>query len=413
MIIYNLVILLYGLVIRIASVKNSKAKFWVDGRKHWRKELSQKIENKKGGKKVWVHCASLGEFEQGRPLMEAIKKKYPDYKIILTFFSPSGFEGSKDYNGADIISYLPLDTRSNAKDFIEIVKPDFAIFIKYEFWINFLNEMKRAKINSYLVSAVFKNHHPFFKWYGGIFVRSLQAFKTLFVQDENSSNLLNSIGYNNVEITGDTRFDRVLEIKSNFKPIPEIEAFKGNNKLIIAGSTWSDDDDIVISTFKKLNGHNIKLIIAPHEIDDKSIEEIIIKLRKYQLDFSLFTDGVKNECNVLILNTMGMLSRSYFYADFAYIGGGFNDGIHNILEPAVYCIPVIFYGKDFSKFNEAIELVKMGCAFNVLSEEELIKSCNNLLQNHKFLEKLKSDLDTYFAKKRSATAQLMKAIDFS
>ncbi|HEX7415374.1 MAG TPA: glycosyltransferase N-terminal domain-containing protein, partial [Bacteroidia bacterium] len=224
---YNTVILLYGLVIKIASVKKAKAKFWVNGRKNWREILSAKVSKLNTSPLVWIHCASYGEFEQGRPLIEAIKKKHPDYKILVSFFSPSGYEAFKDWEGADIICYLPLDTKRNANDFIDILKPKLVIFIKYEFWINFLFQLKEKNIPTYLVSAVFKPHHPFFKWYGHIFRKSLKTFNKLLIQDTNSGELLKSIGVTNYEVCGDTRFDRVIEIKQNFKPIPQIEAFKG------------------------------------------------------------------------------------------------------------------------------------------------------------------------------------------
>ena len=259
MFIYNLVVLLYGFVIRIASLNNAKARLWIEGRRNWREKLTQKTKPIQQHKKVWVHCASLGEFEQGRPLMEAIKKQHPSYKIILSFFSPSGYEVCKDYNGADLVLYLPLDTKANAKNFIELVKPNVVLFIKYEFWVNFLNEIKRNNIKCYLISAVFKDHHPFFKWYGGLFIKSLQAFNTLFVQDKHSADLLHSIDVKNVEICGDTRFDRVLEIKNKFKPIKELSDFKGNSKLIIAGSTWPEDEKLIIEAYKLLSHKSVKL----------------------------------------------------------------------------------------------------------------------------------------------------------
>jgi len=412
MFLYNLVVLLYGCVIRLASFNNTKAKLWVSGRKNWRTTLQEKISKIKNEKKIWVHCASLGEFEQGRPLIEAIRKKHPQYKIVLTFFSPSGFEASKNYAHAEVIAYLPLDTKRNARDFMSIVKPHMAIFIKYEFWINFLNVLKSSKTPSYLVSAVFKDHHPFFKWYGKIFVRSLQAFNILFVQEKHSKELLQKIGYTNVEICGDTRFDRVLEIKGNFTPIPEIEKFKGSAKLILGGSTWPGDEDLMIEAFKKLNDPNIKLVLAPHEIKKSSIDDLQQKLERNGLKFCLFTEGVNIESNVLILNTIGMLSRSYSYANMAYVGGGFNDGIHNILEPAVYFIPVAFFGTNYHKFNEAVDLVKLQGAFNVLSAEELYQHWQKVLQNTSEKERISFVLQGYFSSNGNVTSKVMSVIDF-
>lgn len=413
MFIYNLVVLLYGFVIRTAAISNAKAKLWFNGRKNWRVQLQKKILPIANEKKVWIHCASLGEFEQGRPIMEAIKKQHSNYKIILTFFSPSGYEVRKDYKGADVVCYLPLDTRKNARDFIGIIKPNLVLFIKYEFWVNFLNEIKLQNITCYLISAVFKDHHPFFKWYGQLFVKSLNAFKVLFVQDAHSKDLLNGIGVKNIEICGDTRFDRVLEIKTRAKLINELNDFKGESKLIIAGSTWPDDEQLVINAYKLLDDSNIKLVIAPHEIDEKSIQQTKDLLVANNLSFSLFTEGINANHSVLILNTMGMLSQSYFYADLVYIGGGFNDGIHNILEPAVYHIPVSFYGSDFVKYNEATDLVKIKAAFNVLNEHELVAIWQTFLQNKTELEQLQMNLDAYFVRNSGVTDKVMKAMEFS
>lgn len=412
MFLYNFVVVMYGFVIRMASFTNPKAKLWVSGREDWRRKLQEQTSKLNSSKKIWVHCASLGEFEQGRPIIEAIKQKYPEYKIVLTFFSPSGFEGSKNYQHADVIAYLPLDTKTNARDFLNIVKPHIAIFIKYEFWINFLNGLKESGIRTYLVSAVFKDHHPFFKWYGGIFKSSLQAFEVLLVQDEHSKELLQTIGYGNVSVCGDTRFDRVLEIKQKFTPIPEIEKFKAQSKLIICGSTWPGDEDLIIQAYKQLNDPGVKLLFAPHEIHSASIEHLKQKLDATGLQYCVFADGVKIECNILILNTMGMLSRSYFYADLAYVGGGFNDGIHNILEPAVYFIPVAFYGSSFQKYNEAVDLVNLKAVRNVLSADELLQSWKKTLQNSSEKQRISYTLKAYFELNGNVTSKVMSIIDF-
>lgn len=412
MIIYNLVIFLYGTIIRIASLKNSKAKLWVSGRSNWQSKLQTQLQQFKNDKIIWLHCASLGEFEQGRPLIEAIKKQQPQYKIILTFFSPSGYEACKNYKEADVICYLPLDTKSNAKAFLEIVDPQLAIFIKYEFWVNFLNTLKAKNIETYLVSAVFKDHHPFFKWYGGLFRRSLMAFKKLLVQDQHSLELLRSIGFENAEICGDTRFDRVQEIRQNFIPISELETFKGMNELVVAGSTWPQDDDLVLEVFAKLERTNLKLVIAPHELNQRSINTLVSKIKDKGLSVSVFTEGVDATSRVLVLNTMGMLSRAYKYGSLAYVGGGFGDGIHNILEPAVYKIPVAFYGNNFNKFNEAIEMTGNGTAKAVTSAEQLRLFWTELLSNESEKNRLKTILETYFASHSNVTAKVLQAIRF-
>ncbi len=412
MLFYNLGIYLYTLVIFLAATFKPKAKLWVKGRKNWKYNYAEKLKKLSGQKKIWVHCASLGEFEQGRTLMESIKKQHPSYKIILTFFSPSGYEVCKNYEGADVIFYLPYDSKSNAKIFLELINPDKIFFIKYEFWLNYLNQIKKRNIDCYLISAVFKNHHPFFKWYGKIFIKSLSAFKTIFVQDKNSFQLLQTINIINVEICGDTRFDRVLEIKNKFSSIAEIEKFKGSNKLIIAGSTWPADEDLVLETFKKLNSPNIKLVIVPHDIEDSLIKETISKLNKHQLKYSLFTETINENAQVLVLNTMGLLSRSYHYANQAYIGGGFNGGIHNCLEPAVFGIPVTFSGNDFAKYNEAIDLINLKAATNVNSAAELEKAWLDFFNSQQSSRKISENLNAYFESNSKVTERILKQIMF-
>lgn len=412
MLFYNLGIYLYTLAIFFASAFKPKAKLWVHGRKNWKQNYAEQLKKLSGQKKIWVHCASLGEFEQGRPLMESIKKQHPDYKIILTFFSPSGFEVSKNYSGADCIFYLPYDSKSNAKTFLDLISPDKIIFIKYEFWVNYLNEIKKRNIECYLVSAVFKDHHPFFKWYGKVFVNSLGAFKTLFVQDKNSLKLLQSIHINNVEICGDTRFDRVLEIKNNFSPIAEIEKFKGDHKLIIAGSTWPNDEDLILETFKASNFSDTKLIIVPHDIEEDLLKETVSKLNKQQLSYSLFTGAIDNSAQVLVLNTMGLLSKSYHYANLAYIGGGYDGGIHNCLEPAVYSVPVTFYGNDFQKYNEAVDLVNLKVAMNVNSVGELKKAWTYFFASQQSSNEISEKLHSYFETNSRSTEKILNQIKF-
>ena len=412
MIIYNLLIRLYAILIRIASLRQLKAQQWVRGRKNWRSSLEAKLKPMSASKKVWVHCASYGEFEQGRPIIEAIRKKHPDHKIILTFFSPSGYEAFKDWTGADLICYLPLDTKTNAKYFIELVNPKVVIFIKYEFWLNFLFRLKKQNIPTYLVSAVFKPHHPFFRWYGNIFRRSLNTFEELFIQDENSGKLLEGIGIKNYEICGDTRFDRVLEIKKDFKAIPYFEIFCGTQPVLIAGSTWPKDEDLLIESFLKLKNHDLKLILVPHSVDEKSISNLKSLLEKNDLPYSLYSEQ-KPELNrsVLIVDAMGLLSKIYHYASVAYIGGGFNSGIHNILEPAVFLKPVMFYGgDDYHKFNEAIDLLNMGAAKNVADTVQLQNALNAWISNKNETKEIASKLDAYFQKNSGTTERVLNFI---
>ncbi|HOZ88602.1 MAG TPA: glycosyltransferase N-terminal domain-containing protein, partial [Bacteroidia bacterium] len=357
MIIYNLLVRAYGFIIRLSSFRNKKARQWMDGRDDWRQRLSASLSSVSSGERIWVHCASYGEFEQGRTLMEAIRKNHPHYRIILSFFSPSGYEAFHQWPGADVVCYLPLDTKKNAADFIGIVRPGAVIFIKYEFWLNFLFELKRKTIPTYLVSAVFKDHHPFFKWYGKIFRRSLLTFKKLFIQDDNSGRLLQSIGIGNYQVCGDTRFDRVLEIRENFKPLPFFEEFCKGHTILVAGSTWPGDEELLIAAFLQLSDPNLKLILAPHHVDEKSIAGLVQLLEKNKLPYQLYSDQKQDlSKQILIVDTIGLLSKIYYYATVAYVGGGFDSGIHNCLEPAVYLKPVLFFGDDFEKYNEAVEL---------------------------------------------------------
>ncbi|MBA3662750.1 MAG: 3-deoxy-D-manno-octulosonic acid transferase [Bacteroidetes bacterium] len=413
MFIYNLVVLLYGLIIRLASFKKTKAKQWIQGRRDWKKIYAQKIAALNSQDITWVHCASYGEFEQGRPLIEKIKKDYPNSKVVLTFFSPSGYEEVKNWPGADVIGYLPLDTKSNAEEFIRIVKPKAAIFIKYEFWLNFLFCLQRHNIKTYLVSAVFKPHHPFFKWYGFIFRKSLATFEKLYIQDQQSALLLESIGVKNYEVSGDTRFDRVIEIRERFESIPSVQQFCGDSQIIVAGSTWKEDEELLIHVIEKIKSPDVKLIIAPHEINPGSIERLVKLLKENGISFSLYSSNTpfKNE-KILILDTFGLLSKLYHYCDLAYIGGGFSEGIHNCLEAAVYLKPVIFYGTTHHKYNEALELISLEAAKNVNSIEEAVDAANYFLDN-KGEEKLKSTLQKYFDEKSGTTKKVLASLKFS
>ncbi len=414
MVIYNLVVRFYGLLIRLSSINNLKAKQWVAGRKRWGARLSESVASRSKNKIVWVHCASYGEFEQGRPLMEAIRREHPDWFILLTFFSPSGFEAFKNWQGADAIHYLPLDTKRNAKRFLELVKPNAVIFIKYEFWLNYLFQLQQNSIPTFLVSAVFKAHHPFFKWYGPLFRKSLNTFTRLFIQDEASGKLLEKIGIKNYIVSGDTRFDRVVEIKSNFQPIDYFEEYCRGYKIIVAGSTWPKDEELLLETFDRLRQANVKLIVAPHHVDEKSVKQTEQLLRKHEMAYSLYTDPVKkNESSILVVNTIGLLNKLYHYADVTYIGGGFNSGIHNCLEPAVYLKPVLFHGgKDYQKYNEALELLAMDAAVNVSTSAELENAVMRFLQDPKLIAQTQTKLDGYFKAKSGTTRRVMNLISW-
>jgi 3-deoxy-D-manno-octulosonic-acid transferase len=371
---YNLFLLLYSVGIRVAAIANPKAKKWLNGRKDIFATLNAQLSTL-NTQPIWMHCASLGEFEQGRPLLEELKGNASTgsaskVKIVLTFFSPSGYEVMKDYKGADHVFYLPMDSPANAKKFLDAVKPSLVLWVKYEYWFYYLTEIKQRNIPTILVSGIFRQNQPFFKWYGAIWKKMLESFTHFFVQNNESQQLLESLGFTkNITMNGDTRFDRVLEIAEHFTPITGIEEFCGDSPVIVAGSTWEEDE---IELLHFVNVHkNVKFIIAPHEIDKTNLKDV-----KDEFPDSVFyselingqqtTDnGQQQTPNVLIIDNIGMLSRLYKYATVTYVGGGYGaDGVHNVLEAAVYGKPVVF-GPVYEKFYEAIGLVNSGGAISI------------------------------------------------
>lgn len=331
--------------------------------------LREKID--RNAKYIWFHASSLGEFEQGRPLIEKIKAEHPEYKILLTFFSPSGYEVRKNYGGADVVCYLPFDTPYRVKKFLDLSKPVMAIFIKYEFWDNYLSELKRRNIPVYIVSAIFRKEQLFFKWYGGMYRKVLSYFTHIFVQDDASRELLSKYGVTNVSVFGDTRFDRVQDVYKNTKQIPMVELFVNNNRsdnqlTMVAGSSWQQDEEVYLNYF---NEHpELKLIIAPHEIHKDHLMHIESMLKRPSIRLSEATEKDIKGKSCLIVDSFGLLSSIYRYGDLAYIGGGFGAGIHNVLEAAVYGIPVIF-GPKYQKFKEARDLLQVGGAFSITDEK--------------------------------------------
>lgn len=364
---YSISIYLYSFSIRFASLFNTKAKLWIAGRRGFFKKLKSTIQSSTNPV-IWFHCASLGEFEQGRPVIEQLKKEHAEIKIILTFFSPSGYEVRKNYTGADHVFYLPLDTPSNAKKFIKIVKPTAVFFVKYEFWFNYLNELKNNAIPTYLISGVFRQEHYFFKKYSSWFRKQLSAFNHFYLQDERSLQLIRNIGFKNASVAGDTRFDRVYEVSQHVQAIPLIELFKQQQPLFIAGSTWEPDEDL-LATFDFAK-KGFKLVIAPHEISEVRIQSLLSKFRQNALLYSRANEDNVRTADVLLIDNMGMLSSIYQYGTVAFIGGGFGKGIHNILEPAAFGLPVLF-GPNYRKFEEAKELVHLRGAFVVAHDAEL------------------------------------------
>lgn len=370
---YNIFIHIYILALNLISPFNKKVKTMLKGEK----ECFDRLQNLNSEDKVaWFHCASLGEFEQGRPLIEEVKKQFPEYKILLSFYSPSGYESKKDYALADYVVYLPNDTKSNAKKFVKKVKPDLIFFIKYEFWYNYISALKGRRL--FQVSLILRQNQYFFSWYGKWFAKQLKNFEHFFVQNQQTANLLNKIGYKNVTISGDTRFDRVMTIANNAKSFTEIEKFcEGNQKIILAGSSWLADEKIIQQAVKNLD---IKLIIAPHVVGENHINEIQQLFPEAILYSELANNDKKS--NILIINCIGILSNLYQYCDIAYIGGGFGVGIHNTLEAATFGKPICF-GTNYHKFQEAIDLINLKAAYSISNQEELKQVLETLLNNEK------------------------------
>ena len=367
-IIYNISLFFYKALIRVASLFNTKAKLFVTGRKNIFKRIAEATQNN-DRPVAWFHCASLGEFEQGRPLMEAFKEVYPDYAIFLTFYSPSGYEIRKNYPGADYIFYLPYDSKKNACQFIDLVDPKIAFFIKYEFWHYFAHELSKRNIPLISASSIFRPGQLFFKKHGTFYRKILKHFDHFFVQDSTSKKLLHTININNATISGDTRFDRVRSIRKGVKPLPEVERFTKGHQTMVIGSCWPEDLD-VLNSF--INDTDLKYIIAPHEIDVKFIERIEKDLIKQVIRYSdvdASTDLSKYD--VLVIDNIGMLSSLYAYGHYAYVGGGFGQGLHNILEPATFGLPVFFGNKNYTKFREARDLINLGGAIALASYDEL------------------------------------------
>ena len=410
-VLYNIAIWCYGVLIGVVGLFNNKAKLFSQGRKGLLKKIAAEVDH--SAPIVWFHCSSVGEFEQARPLIEWYKENATNYKILLTFFSPSGYEMRKNYPLADWIYYLPVDTASNARKFLDAVKPEKAVFIKYEFWYNYLNELRKRGIKTYIVSAIFREEQVFFKPWGGLFRKMLSSFTALFVQDELSGKLLESIGIkDNVIICGDTRFDRVNQITASSKEFPAISKFSKDSFTILAGSTWPPCEEILAATVK--NFSKVKLVIAPHEIHKEHIAKILETFKGYKLvkfsDIKDESDPRLETSNVLLIDCMGILSSIYRYGDFAYIGGGFGVGIHNILEAATYGIPVAF-GPKYQKFKEARDLVALQGATSVRSQEEFYALLDKLVKNKPVREERGKVCLDYVKKNLGATEKIIGIIE--
>ncbi len=401
---YNISIAVYAALICFASLFNRKAKQWCDGRRGMVERMREAIGDEQNI--VWIHVASLGDFEQGRPVVDYVKANYPDYKILLTFFSPSGYEVRKSYPNADYVFYIPVDTPSEVRRFLDVAKPKVAIFVKYEFWLNMLAELRRRSIRTFIVSAIFRRNSIFFnRPFGGIWRRALATFETLFVQDEASKSLLAEIGVESVVVAGDTRFDRVLTIAEKAEKVAVVEQFRGDKRLFVAGSTWGPDEDILLLLISE--NPDIKFVIAPHEMDEHRIERILRETKAVRYTQCEGVDFADKQ--VLVLDTVGLLSRAYGSAEWAYVGGGFGVGIHNTLEAAVYGLPVAF-GPKYRKFKEACDLIELGAGRSVSSTEELKAWFDELKEDGDYLARLSAIAKVYVGQHRGATEKIIQAI---
>lgn len=402
---YNLFLIFFRIGIHIAALFNSKARKWVQGRKNIMQRLRDQVSGQ--GPVVWMHCASLGEFEQGRPLLEAIRSEYPQYRILLTFFSPSGYEVRKNYNGADWVFYMPLDGAATARQFLEIVQPSLVIFVKYEFWYYYLKKARYRQIPLVLVSAIFRENTSFFKWYGAISRKMLSRFNQLFVQDAHSAGLLKKIGLDTItQVSGDTRFDRVAAIAGLAPSNAIVEKFAAGRKLIVAGSSWPPDEELLEKTFQALQHHQLAMVIAPHEIHESHLQSIEEKFPG-AVRYSRLVKGEGSNSSVLIIDNIGLLSQLYRHAWVSYIGGGFGKGIHNTLEAAVYGRPV-FFGPAHKKFREAIELKEVQGGFSVNTDEELTSLLEKMLNETSFYENSSRASARYVRDRIGATDMIMR-----
>lgn len=403
--IYNLFIKLYGLAVSIAANFNPKAKLWIDGRKQWNLKMKEAISE--SDKVIWVHCSSLGEFEQGRPVMEKIKTEFPTHKLAVSFFSPSGFEIRKNDPIADYIFYLPLDTKRNAKKLIKLLHPEVLILVKYEYWYNLLNRMKQKKIPVIVISAVIKENSLFFRSFGGWFRRTLASINHFFVQNSDSENLLNAIQISQVTISGDTRFDRVKEIRNSVPKVDFVENFKGNSKLIVAGSSWKDDEEILVKYIEEKLTEDWKMIIAPHNIDAKQIQSLVQQITKKVAIYTKSNESQIQEAQILILDTIGILTKVYAYSDVSYVGGGFTKtGVHNTLEPAVFGVPIIF-GPKYENYFEAIDLIDCKAAIRFKDFYDFDSKMDELIQNPELREIRGNAGFEYIQEKPNSTKLIM------
>jgi len=404
---YNLLVHFSAFILKIIAVFSPKIKLFVDGRQPVFEILATKI--KVNDKTLWFHAASLGEYEQGLPVIEKIKEQFPNHKIIITFFSPSGYEVRKNNTVADVTLYLPLDTKKNAQQFLKLVHPEMVFFIKYEYWPNYLNELLKMETPTYLISGIFRENQLFFKWYGGFYRKALDTFTYFFVQNESSKKLLLQLGKTNVSISGDTRFDRVATILEKENSLDFIESFKNETLTIIVGSSWPKDEKLIVE-FINQTSEKVKFVIAPHNIKSEQIQELKNSISKKVVLFSEKEVNNLADFDVFIIDTIGILTKIYSYADIAYVGGGFgNPGVHNILEPATFGVPIVI-GPNFSHFAEATALVHKGGCVSIGNKNELSDAFSNLIRNNDIRNEKGSICSTFVQMNKGAAAIILKQI---
>lgn len=403
---YDLIMSLYAGLIRLVGWKYEKARLWSEGRRNLLQRMRNEINP--SARIVWVHVASLGEFEQGRPIIEEIRRQHPEYKILLTFFSPSGYEIRKNYAGADYIFYLPIDTRRNVRQFLDIAHPEIVIFVKYEFWLNMLSELRRRQIRTFIVSSIFRRNSVFFRPYGGAWRTALETFEVLFVQNEESKELLADLGFDNVAVTGDTRFDRVAEIARSARKVELIERFKGDRPVFIAGSSWGPDEELLIPLMN--DNPNLKFIIAPHEMEESRIARLLQETRGGAVRYTQCNETTDfGHTQLLVLDTVGLLASVYGTATWGYIGGGFGVGIHNTLEAATFGLPIAF-GPNYKKFKEACDLISLGAARSIQNYEELAAWFAPLRDDAARLAEASRTARDYTQRHQGATRQIISTI---
>jgi 3-deoxy-D-manno-octulosonic-acid transferase len=401
---YNLSVSLFSVAIRMAVPFSNKAKLWVTGRYDWKNRY--KSINSTAGKTLWMHVSSLGEFEQGRPVLERFRQEYPDWHIILSFFSPSGFEIRKNYTGADSVVYLPADTPDNARVFLDIIRPDLVVFVKYDFWFNYLSELSNRKIPVLLVSGLFRKEQPFFRWYGDLWRRMLTFFDEIQVQNLESAKLLKDAGVENMSVAGDTRVDRVLALAASAPVNTKVAAFTNSSyPVFIAGSSWEADESIFLPVLKKERFKHIKIIIAPHDPSERNVIRLLDEAPE-PIRYSEYNPELHLDCRTLIIDNIGMLNTLYRYAHVAFIGGGFGKSIHNTLEPAAYGLPLIF-GPEYGKFEEAVQFIARKGAVSIRNTEEM-ESALDLLSQQTEREAASRAVGEYLKESEGATVRSME-----